>query len=327
MNNMTRTVAILCHFLGINNLFYWLNRRAKRVITFHNVLRDELFRAGVANGVSVRLSDFEHIIDNVSKKFRFSLDLDDSATLTITFDDGYTNQYTTAFKALRKRGITAYLFCSGDCLENKTLTIDQLTHWIDCVPAGSYDLGRFGRVEVRDENRSEAWSYILWPNFLKDGASLGCDLFAACDAAYPMTKILASLPSDYVKERMVGVTQKQCDEMRHAGWKIGWHTQHHFPLSKLAADIALNEITPPAEMRNVCFSFPYGEDESVSSENVLQAEKIGYPSAVSNTIPLEINRLSYFRPRVVLSSDKYLMHFELSGCKHFFKCRKLLPVV
>lgn len=111
---MTKLVAIIAYWTGLDALFYWLNRKAKRIITFHNILRDEIWREGVANGVSNKLSDFERIVDECAKRFGFSTDLSDAKTLTITFDDGYRNQYTTAFRSLQKRAIPAYVFVSGD---------------------------------------------------------------------------------------------------------------------------------------------------------------------------------------------------------------------
>lgn len=100
---MTQVVAIVCYYLGIDALFYWLNRKTKRIVMFHNVLKDDLWRSGVANGVSSSASVFTKTIEECSKRFGFSLDLEDPKTLTITFDDGYANQYTTAYPILRQK--------------------------------------------------------------------------------------------------------------------------------------------------------------------------------------------------------------------------------
>ena len=95
---LVKYFAVFAYYSGLCALFYWLNRKAKRIITFHNVLPDAMFRGGVANGVSTSLSCFEKILDECRKRFEFSTDLFDAKTLTITFDDGYRNQYSTAFK-------------------------------------------------------------------------------------------------------------------------------------------------------------------------------------------------------------------------------------
>ena len=36
-------LAFLAFWLGIDAFFYWLNRRAKRIVTIHNVLPDLMF--------------------------------------------------------------------------------------------------------------------------------------------------------------------------------------------------------------------------------------------------------------------------------------------
>ena len=107
-------IAAACYWTGVDALFYRLNRKAKRIVTFHNVLPDRLWRDNLANGVSNSLKDFETIIARCAKRFRFSTDLLDAKTLTVTFDDGYHNQFAFAFKSLREKGIPACVFVSGD---------------------------------------------------------------------------------------------------------------------------------------------------------------------------------------------------------------------
>ena len=331
-NVVVEVVAYLAYWLGSDALFYWLNRRAKRILTFHNVLPDELFRPGIANGVSNRLSDFERIIDECAKRFKFSTDLFDSTTLTVTFDDGYRNQYTTAFKALQKRGIPAYLFVAGDIgrVERvdrvEGLVVDLLTHWIDNVPAGRYVVGAVGvAVDINSESRMSVWSNVIWPMFMADAEHKGASVLSACDKAYPIEKILASLPEDYRKERFEGVTKDECEEMRSSGWKIGWHTWSHYPLSSLSEDDQRQELDSPPEFRNVCLSYPYGNHAEVGMVAKKVAKGLGYPCAVSNTNEAEPSRFFLPRMSVLPDKDKYRLHFQLSGLEYFMKHKRLLP--
>lgn len=329
-NVVLKVVAYLAYWLGIDALFYWLNRRAKRILTFHNVLPDELFRTGIANGVSHRLSDFERMIDECAKWFKFSTDLFDASTITIAFDDGYRNQYTTAFKALHKRRIPAYLFVAGDCVEGRSLTVDLLTHWIDNVPTGRYvlqDVGDGHICEIGESMRLAVWSRVIWPMFMANAQHRGTSVLKACDKAYPIEKILASLPEDYRKERFEGVTKDECEEMRKAGWKIGWHTWSHYPLAKLSEDDQHRELDSPPEFRNVCLSYPYGNPVEVGDAVMKIAEELGYPCAVSNTNEVEPSQFFLPRMSVLPDKDKYRLHFQLSGLEYFIKHRRLLPVV
>lgn len=324
-------IAFAAYWLGIDALFYWLNRESKRILTFHNVLPDSMFRDGVANGVSNKLSDFISIIDECAKKFRFSTDLFDAKTLTITFDDGYRNQYSIAFKELEKRGIPAYLFVSGDVIEKKVrpgLAVDLLTHWIDNVLAGRYVLqfDRGGQIcQISAKNRVAIWSEIIWPAFMDDVTGKGRNVLTVCDKAYSMESILSNLPEEYVRERLTGISGEERDEMRKAGWKIGWHTWSHFPLAKLDDSDLIRELDALEEFRNECLSYPYGNMCEVGASAIKLAERKGFPCAVSNTNEVQADISSYFLPRMSLLPNKYRLHFQLSGLEYFVKYRRLLP--
>lgn len=327
---MTRLIAILSYYLGLDALFYFLNRKRKRILTFHNVLRDDIWRYSLANGVSCCEGDFRKVVKECSRWFRFSTDLCDAKTLTITFDDGYLNQYTTAFGVLKELGIPAYLFVAGD-VRNGVLTVDKLLHWIAEVPAGEYE------VEFNGERRrfavSDLWSRVgfwidwVWPKFKLDAGSRGTKLFEAFDSVYPYERIMETLSEEYRRQRFGSISDAQLDEMREQGWKIGWHTKSHYPLSQLPEAEVETELAAPDSYRSVCLSFPYGEDESVGGNALRIAERLGFPCAVSNTLVSPNNSSMFFLPRTSVSADKYLLHFELSGLKHFLKRRKLLPLL
>ena len=312
-SKIIETLAFISYWLGVDTLFYWLNRKAKRIITFHNVLPDALFRPGIANGVSNKLSDFERIIDECAKRFKFSIDLFDVSTITITFDDGYRNQYTTAFKALHGEGVPAYLFVSGEA--NNVLTIDKLLHWVAEVP-----------IEyIPGCNRLQYWIKDVWPRFMADSARKGLSVFESLDAVYPYDKIIDGLPMGYKQERLSGISTAELDEMRNAGWKIGWHTKSHYPLSKLTEVEQRQELDSPAEFRGVCLSYPYGNPIEVGKVAIKIAEELGYPCAVSNANDSMPSR--FFLPRMSVSPDKYRLHFQLSGLEYFIKNLRLLPVI
>ena len=57
-HKIVEIIAFLAYWTGIDALFYWLNRKAKRIVTFHNVLPDAMYRYDLANGVSNSESGF-----------------------------------------------------------------------------------------------------------------------------------------------------------------------------------------------------------------------------------------------------------------------------
>lgn len=310
---MVEIVARIAYWMGVDAFFYWFNRKAKRIVTFHNVLPDELWSEGVANGVSNRLSDFVRMVNECRKRFPISTNLFDAKTLTVTFDDGYRNQYTTAFKTLHGMGIPAYLFVSGDISEKGCLLIDKLLHWVslaptECIPGG---------------DRLCYWIQEVWPRFMADVDGRGENVLRDLESKYPYSQIESQMSADYKRERLTGIAAAELDEMRAAGWQIGWHTKSHYSLAKLDQAALREELSSPLEYRSVCFSYPYGNPTEVGDVAVRLAEELGYPCAVSNTNAAMVSK--YFLPRMTLSVNKYLLHFELSGLRYFLKHCKLLP--
>lgn len=335
---MNSIIATICYFLQLHRLAYFLNRKRKRIITFHNILPDGLFEETVANGVSNSFSQFKDIIDEIAKRFNFSLDLNDPRTVTITFDDGYRNQVEVAGTYLLSKNIPAYIFISGSLLhsnENRkngisALTIDLLLHWVSYAPHGEYDVEYDGKIKhftLTPSNRLEIWIDYIWATFKMDSASKGEAFLSALDKAYPISLVLESLPSEYVKQRLEPASIEQYEELAKRGWQIGWHTYSHYPLAALPYVEKLKELKPNRFCSSDVLSFPYGGTAEVDKECIEIAQKLGYRTAVSNINIQNELRGEWFRSRMSLSSNPILLHFELSGLKYLIKFRKLLPPI
>lgn len=308
-----RLIVILGYWFGGVALFYFLNRKAKRILCFHNVMPDDLYRADIAPAGVMSLSSFEKMIDFCSKKFEFSTDFNDPSTLTLTFDDGYHNQYEYAYKFLRKRNISGCIFVSGDAY--KTLIIDKIDHWNLLVP-----------LEIV-KNRKKFWNEEIWPRYLADSDNRGLAAEKYCDSLYPMYRIRSLMSEKYKSERFGGISKAEMDEMREAGWIIGWHTKSHYPLAYLSVDEVRRELTPvDKKMLDICFSYPYGVISLVGIDSVRVARELGYPFAVSNTMQEKENYSCWFMTRMQPPVDFYRLHYELSGFGHFLRTHKLLPI-
>lgn len=83
----------------------------------------------------------------------------------------------------------------------------------------------------------------------------------------------------------------------------------------------------PAASKAVPLSYPYGEIQSVDIECQEIAKNAGYSCAVSNLPDANTMSSKFFLPRITLSDNKYLLHFELSGVKYFMKNRSLMPIL
>ena len=296
-HRVVEVLAFLAYWSGLDSLFYWLNRKAKRIVTFHNVLPDELYVNNLANGVSNSESGFRLIVGEIAKRYRFSTDVWDAKTCTITFDDGYVNQAEIAGRVLGEMGIPAILFVAGDLIGGKgPLLIDKLLHKTESIEKWMKEVWpalKKGKVKVKDEG--EQW--------------------------------MEKLSVEYRRLRLTGVAEAQLDELHAKGWKIGWHTWRHLPLVSLSEDEVRKELDCPAAYRGEVLSYPFGNPEEVGETAIRVAGELGYPCAVSNTHAAGARHGRYFLPRMDLLPNKYMIHFELSGAKFWLMYKRLLPRV
>lgn len=115
MNGAKHLLGAICYWSGIDLLFYFLNRRAKRVVTFHSVLPDALCEGMDRLPVAQTVSSFRWIVREATRYLKTDADLKSEGTLTITFDDGYLNQYEVVPEVLADEGVcVAIVFVSDD---------------------------------------------------------------------------------------------------------------------------------------------------------------------------------------------------------------------
>lgn len=334
---IVRIIAILCYYLGIDAFFYWLNKDAKRIVTFHNVMPESILPQGKRIGLTDTEETFRQKVRLMKSRFKIGNDLSDARQLTITFDDGYLNQSEVAGRILKEEGdLPAIIFAAGRMIDNaepsEALVVDLLLHWIQLAPNGTYKLAGDYAVEedfeLNASNRMQMWSRVIWPSFCRDYDAEGRHLLAELDSQYPINEILSACSDEYLRLRMTGITSEDIEALTFKGWQIGWHTQEHYPLSKLSTAEKQKEIMDaPEGMKSVVFSYPYGELDSVDKESIMIVESAGYPCAVSNVSEHNALMSKYFIPRMMLDGNFYQCHMELSGLKYFLKTRKLLPKI
>lgn len=332
---IVKLIAVLCYLMGVDFLFYFLNRKSKRIITFHNVMPKSLLPQGKKIGLTDTEESFRMKVRILRRRFPISVDVLKQGSATITFDDGYKNQQEVAGRILEEEGnLPAAIFASGRMIDNvnpsEALVVDLLLHWTHLAPDDIYTLGCSCAVvkqfKMTKANRQQVWQDVIWPSFCKDSEEKGRQLLNDLDRQYSIKNIFELCNHEYLRLRMTGISNDDICDLQSKGWLIGWHTQEHYPLSKLSSEEKKREITDsPTGMKDIVFSYPYGELDSVDKECVQIAKTSGYPCAVSNVDTHNPLMCKYFIPRMMLDGDFYQCHMELSGLKYFLKTRKLLP--
>jgi peptidoglycan/xylan/chitin deacetylase (PgdA/CDA1 family) len=333
----------LFQVVGINHFFFFLNRRRKRVLTYHNVFPDTQF-SGLLHelkGISHTESVFRAQLAYIKSKFLCGINLDDAGEVTFTFDDGYLNQYAVAHPILKKFQVRAYFFCTLDMLRGKEpLLIDELLFWLSYVEFGNYELRVHGNrdpilLEIWSENdRRQCWRQ-LYQQFIVHDPCFGQHLRDSFDRCRPYAELRKGLDASRYALRFSGIPAPALAEMKAYGHYIGAHSQSHLPLASLAADEAENEIRECAKeiggiFNCAVFCYPFGGTREVSQREIELTARHGFTHALANTyfsMPNDRCYSPHFVPRIGLpfTANKIHLAYILSGAQCFLHHRRLFP--
>jgi peptidoglycan/xylan/chitin deacetylase (PgdA/CDA1 family) len=217
--------------------------------------------------------------------------------VSITFDDGYRNNYEFAYPVLRKYGAPATVFLAVGWVGGDSLpcpyqalyavwhtTVDELQ-----VPfLGRYSL-RSRRLRRVAAEHLDAYLSTLPPSWQERVVSGLLD------------SLNVSVPADFADRMMLSWDEVR--EMAANGVTIGSHTLNHAMLTSLSADEARHEIGYSKRqiedrLGQECrlFAYPFGDFDASSIELV---EDCGYEGAVTtvptfvpaNAYPLSLGRV------------------------------------
>jgi peptidoglycan/xylan/chitin deacetylase (PgdA/CDA1 family) len=335
-NKMWKGLSKLSKILGFTNICYKLNKNRKRVIAYHNVIPDRYFDNAVHLAHSIKESDFKKQLDIISRKFSFGLNIDDTAEVTLTFDDGYLNQYAIAQRIMIERGIKGYFFCAGDLLNGKsTLQIDKSQYWFSYVPKGIYDINlasEIMQIHISDkEGRWTAMKEVL--SLARKKVSME-QIEKGLNETYPFAHI-SGIEEEYYNLRFTPIPLDKINEMKANGHMIGAHSASHKNLSTMSVEELAKDISICSKMlgglyNTEFFCYPFGGERDISEQVIDKIRKSGFSGAFGYTnIPLKgtIRYCDYYMPRIILSNtvSEEMIDFILSGAMYFILYRKLLP--
>ena len=260
-----------------------------RILYYHRVNddNDSFFPA-----ISTELFDRE--MQFVSRHYRVvsldtladHLDSDSSETLvSITFDDGYRDNYENAFPILRRHGLSATIFLTTGSIDSREpLWFEQLSLALKKTSREKLDLEtdpplRF-RIRTQPE-RLEANGQIQ--KFLTDLPDV--------ERRQWLARVLRALGVEGDEERHGKMlTWEQVRYMRARGFDFGGHTITHPFLSRTTEQQACDEIfgcKASIEEALQCpvryFAYPNGHVPDVSQSNRDLVRRAGYRAAVTTT--------------------------------------------
>ena len=72
-HKLIEIIAFLCYILRIDNLFYFLNKKSKRIVTFHNVIPQKLLPHGKRIGLVDTEMSFQMKMHEIKRHFYITL--------------------------------------------------------------------------------------------------------------------------------------------------------------------------------------------------------------------------------------------------------------
>jgi peptidoglycan/xylan/chitin deacetylase (PgdA/CDA1 family) len=285
--------AAYVRLLFCTGLLWWARRRAAKlgvvVITLHRVLPDlEYDSTELQPGMAVRASTFQHFLEYISRHCECVLPGDASLgpdlaasrrrpRLALTFDDGWKDNYETAFPLSRKHGIRFTIFICPQMITRRegfwTETIGGL--WATAHRAGKADL--ISALCGAESSRSADALIESLKHISAKDREARIDQLQSALAAYTERAGTA-------KEQLL--TWPDVKEMAAAGISFGSHTNTHAILTDIPGSDAVRELTGSksaieAEL-SACASFAYPNGDWSPQIRDLVAQS-GYQAAFINS--------------------------------------------
>lgn len=319
-------VAACFYYSGLIKLARWLMRRAEPrliILNYHRASGGDLRRHLLYLRRHYRML---HLEDALAELYSGKMQEHDRRTpLVLTFDDGYYDNYSHAFKLAQELHVPITIFLipgyidSGDYfwwLEGRRLvqhaTAQQVT-----VEGRSFDLQR---PEERDR-LTQIIESRLWQ----------CTSVVEREAFLAQVREQLAIPALPVQEDGDRpVTWDEVDEMEKSGWvSFGAHTVHH-PVLAYLRDVA--EIRREVgECRTVlaqhlghavrAFAYPVGRNHHIGEAALSAVREAGFDWAVTTMSGTNTARSDPYQLRRVLgdvSRHWLVMAAEVSGVWNWF---------
>jgi peptidoglycan/xylan/chitin deacetylase (PgdA/CDA1 family) len=313
-----KTICYFSYYTGIIRLFYLLNKK-QRVITYHNIIPDSLFDHSLHLGFSHTESSFKKNLEIVNKRFKVTTQPGVRRTVMLTFDDGFSNNFSIAAKALDSYHYKAIFFVPVAVVDSADpLWIDEVMFWFSYVPQGRYRV--FGLdLEIGDgasrlRGYEAVYLAMVQDYTLKDG------ILELLDGLYSFGKI--DIDPELYRLRFTGITHEQIDLLKGAGHLIGSHSVGHDILSKLDGEALRRDLESSFRSpyyNNTFISYPFGGEEEISPSVVGMFREVGFTCAFTNIVTDDSDAFLLSRFCLPNTCDGILIEAELSGFLGWFR--------
>lgn len=313
-----KAICYISYYIGIIHLFYFLNKN-QRVITYHNIIPDYLFDNTLQLGFSHTENQFKKHLQIINNRFKVSTQTGLKDTVMLTFDDGYSNNYSISVKELNRRKNSGIFFVPISIVDSKEpLWIDKVMLWFSYIPKGNYTVFNL-KLNITD-NVSRLKSYkAIYDSVIQD-YSLKKKINNTLEDQYSFNKII--IDPELYKLRFTGITTKEIVQMKANGHLISSHGVNHDILSKLDADELKSDLETTFKSplyNNPLISYPFGGEEEISPLVIESFRLAGYSHAFTNIKTNNENPFLLSRFSLPNSTNKVVIEAALSGFMQFLR--------
>ena len=218
-----------------------------------------------------------------------------AATLAITFDDGYRDNFTCAFPALKQKNMPATFFLSTDFIgSDRPFWWDELESRIEA--ARFDDIHRWSQAFFRVPVPRSKTAFYRWLV-----TTLG--RIAEMDYHRFWQQFRARFPALAFPE-IDTMSWEDVDTMVREGMGIGSHTWSHAILSRLDERICFKELTESRQIlrrrsgiKADWLAYPRGSIEDITDTVANLARQAGYRAGFMNIAGMNSDQTDRFRLR------------------------------
>jgi len=282
--------SVICNLVGGFHAARWISKPGVTILAYHRIIADR--HEGVCPYICVAESALRRQVRFFKKHYavisleeaidRLVTNRIDQHYLVLTFDDGYSDNYSLGLEIFLNEGIQPAIFVTTDCVEKQQLL------WPDAIRRLLYGARLAGPISLEDPD------VAIRPQLSSRIRAAKC-IFAhvkKMDLGYRSQYLCAlaerlGMSSAPAEGRMM-LNWEEVDALRREGVTIGSHTVSHPVLSNVSATVAAAEIADSKAILEkktgapvTLFAYPNGAAGDFTDANVDQLKRAGYRAAVT----------------------------------------------
>ena len=285
-------ISFFLYYSGLSHLLSFVTQKGASILVFHSVCDSSVFED---NRISP--SFFESLVKYVTSRYKVvpigkiieKIDNKEdipSDWISLSFDDGYADNYINALPILKKYNAVGTFFITLDVIHKQKVFFYDRIQWI-------IDHTEFERLELRIDQQD--YSFILKNQKQKDDAVLRIVLGIREKRQHEREEVIDALVKkcgiknpESINSASYYLTAKQVKSLHTAGMEIGSHTLSHCNLKAASPQELDNEIVQSKkQLESIIgdqinsFSYPFGKKTTYDETVIRCLQKAGYSHAVT----------------------------------------------